>query len=256
MAHDFRLLTTGAGNAAYNMGSDEAILEAVAAEDALPTLRLYAWKPAAVSIGYFQGLYEEVDTAACAARGVDVVRRITGGGAVFHQAEITYSIVIPDAHPLAQRSILASYERLCSGVMEGLSLLGIPSVFAPINDILTGGRKVSGNAQTRRRSCILQHGTVILDLDVELMFDLLKVPAEKAKGKLIQDVKARVTSVRSCLGRELAFPEAEDAFSRGFAKALDLVFAQKETALAGSEDQRARAIATEKFSDPAWTGKR
>ncbi len=256
MAHEFRLLTTGAADAAYNMGSDEAILEAVAAGDALPTLRLYAWSPAAVSIGYFQGLHEEVDTEACASRGIGVVRRITGGGAVFHQAEITYSIVLPETHPLAQRSILASYERLCSGVIGGLRLLGIPSEFAPINDILTGGRKISGNAQTRRMACILQHGTVILDLDVELMFEVLKVPAEKAKGKLIEDVKARVTSARSCLGREPAYSEAEDAFSRGFAGALDLAFTHKETALAGSEAQRARQIAAEKFSDPAWTGKR
>jgi len=256
MAHEFRLLTTGAAGAAYNMGTDEAILEAVASGESLPALRLYAWSPAAVSIGYFQGLREEVDTDACVARGIDVVRRITGGGAVFHQAEITYSIVLPENHALAQRSILASYERLCSGVIAGLSLLGIPAEFAPINDIVSGGRKVSGNAQTRRKACILQHGTVILDLDVELMFEVLKVPAEKAKGRLIEDVKARVTSLRACLGREVTFMESEDALSRGFAEALDLVFVQKGNELAASESQRARVISAEKFSDPAWTGKR
>jgi len=252
--HEFRLLKTGSADAAFNMGLDEAILESVAAGAQEPTLRLYGWKPAAVSIGYFQGLRDEVDTKACAARGVDVVRRITGGGAVFHQAELTYSVVIPEGHPLAPASILESYRLLCGGIVASLALLGVDSSFAPINDIVSGGKKVSGNAQTRKKRCLLQHGTILLDVDVELMFDLLKVPAEKAKGKLIADVKARVTSLSALLGRPVSYGEAEAALVAGFSESLELSFTPAEPT--AEELGRARTIAGEKFADPSWTGRR
>ena len=254
MKHDMRLLLTGANGAAFNMGLDEAILESVSNGRQPPTLRLYAWNPAAISLGFFQGLREEVDEAACAARGVDIVRRITGGGAVFHQAEITYSIVLPETHPLAPKSIMASYEILCSGVIAGLQHLGIESSFAPINDIVAAGKKISGNAQTRKSHCLLQHGTVLLDVNVELMFELLKVPAEKTKGKLIEDVKARVTSAGTLLGRRVEFGEAESAMVAGFADALPAALTLSEPT--PEERKRAVEIARAKFADPAWIARR
>ncbi|MDR1862657.1 MAG: lipoate--protein ligase family protein, partial [Treponema sp.] len=163
-AHPFRLLRSGYHDCYYNMALDEALLEGVASGASLPALRFFGWKPPAVSLGYFQGLEEEVDLEACRRRGVDVVRRISGGGAVFHQAEITYSLIMPLSHPLAGATITESYRVLCAGVAAGLGRLGVEAVFAPINDILAGGRKISGNAQTRRKGCLLQHGTVLLDL--------------------------------------------------------------------------------------------
>jgi len=254
MAHRLRLLKTGAHDACFNMGLDEAVLEAVSAGKSEPTLRLYAWTPAAVSIGYFQGLKEEVDEAACAERGVDVVRRITGGGAVFHQKEITYSIVLPEGHALAPASILKSYELICGGVIAGLGHLDVPSTFAPINDIVSGGKKVSGNAQTRKHHCLLQHGTVLLDVDVDLMFTILKVPVEKAKGKLIEEVKARVSGLRGLLGREVPYTDAEEAMIVGFAEALGLELVPDEPTKA--ELARAAELAGSRFGSAEWTGKR
>ena len=102
----------------------------------------------------------KIDIEACRGRGVDIVRRITGGGAVFHDAELTYSIVIPEGHPLAPPSILDSYGLLCAGIIEGLKELGIKSEFSPINDIVSAGKKISGNAQTRKKclSAAAWHG--------------------------------------------------------------------------------------------------
>src|SRR5208337_3830146 len=97
----------------------------------------------------------EVDLDACRASGVDAVRRLTGGGAVFHDDEITYSIVLPMGHELAPDDILESYRLICSGLIGGLGLLGVKADFEPINDIAVGGKKVSGNAQTRRQGCLL-----------------------------------------------------------------------------------------------------
>ncbi len=258
MAHEFRLLETGFHTAAFNMGLDEALLGSVAEGKSLPTLRFYGWKPPAVSIGYFQGLHEEVDVDACRAAGVDVVRRITGGGAVFHHYEVTYSIVVPLSHQLARPNILDSYRLLLGGIIDGLALLGIEAEFAPINDIVTGGKKISGNAQTRKRGCILQHGTILLDVEVDLMFSLLKVPQEKARGKLIEDVKERVTSVQHFFKNrgqtpifKFLYEETVAALKQGFASALDL-------SLVGSspdeaELAEAQRLANEKFASRHWT---
>jgi lipoate-protein ligase A len=257
-----RLLKTGLHSAFYNMGLDQALLEAVSRGASPPVLRLYGWIPPAVSVGYFQGLAEEVDLDACKRYGVDVVRRISGGGSVFHLAELTYSMVIPLTHVLAGSTIHESYKILCAGIIRGLDLLGVSSRFVPINDIISGERKISGNAQTRRMGCLLQHGTILLENDVDLMFELLRVPSEKIKGKLIQDVKERITSLKTLLGQPVPFDEAESALAEGFRQALSLEFisavpgGETPAALTPEEEERARELALEKFGSSPWLFKR
>lgn len=254
MSHPFRLLQTGYAGAAFNMGLDMAILDAVASGESLPTLRFYGWKPPAISLGYFQSVDEEINLEACRERGVDVVRRITGGGAVFHDAEVTYSIGIPEGHPLASPSIPASYKILCQGIIDGLALLGIAAEFAPINDILVGGKKISGNAQTRRNHCIFQHGTIMLSVDAATMFSLLKVPKEKSRGKMIEDITARVTSVSAIIGIDPGFEAVTRAVRDGFASALDLAYTGDR--LSQKEMENASRYASGKFANEEWTFRR
>jgi lipoate-protein ligase A len=255
-----RLLRTGFRDCRYNMGLDQALLESVA-RGAPPVLRFYGWRPYAVSLGYFQGIEEEVDIRSCKDRGVDIIRRITGGGAVFHHAELTYSIVFPADHPLAGASIHDSYRILCAGVIRGLALLGLSARFAPINDVVCGERKISGNAQTRRMNTVLHHGTVLLDLDADLMFGLLRVPEEKVRGRLIQDVKERVTSLRA-QGLSAGFEETGSAMIEGFRQALNLEFTPSsvQPAYPGGplreEEERALELAEKKFASPEWIYKR
>lgn len=250
----FRYLETGEHAATFNMGLDEAILESVSTGVEPPTLRLYAWKPHAVSIGYFQGIQDEVDLERCAALGIDVVRRLTGGGAVFHAQELTYSLVAPVSHPLVAGTILDSYRSICSGVINGLDVMGIRAEFLPLNDVCVNGRKLSGNAQTRKRGCVLQHGTIILGLDVDTMFTILKVPNEKLKGKLMQDVRDRVTSVSDMLGRPVGYAEAVLAFERGFSEALGGIGPRSDPSQ--TEATRAMDLAAQRFASMAWTFKR
>ena len=250
----FRYLETGENPAAFNMGLDEAVLESVSSGAEPPTLRLYAWKPRAVSIGYFQGARDEVDLVRCAELGVDVVRRLTGGGAVFHADELTYSVVVPESHPLARGEILESNRSICAGVIAGLAVLGVAAGFAPLNDIVSGDKKLSGNAQTRRRGCVLQHGTVLLSVDPDAMFSVLLVPSEKLKGKLIEDVRARVSSVSAILGRSVGYRDVVPAFERGFAEAFGGLGERSEPS--ADELARAREHAAERFSSSAWTLKR
>ena len=250
----FRYLETGANPAAFNMGLDEAILESVSSGAEPPTLRFYAWKPSAVSIGYFQGARDEVDLDRCAELGIDVVRRLTGGGAVFHAAELTYSVVVPDSHPLAAGGIMESYRAICAGVIGGLAVLGIAAEFAPLNDVVASGKKLSGNAQTRKRGCLLQHGTVLLGVDLDMMFTVLRVPNEKLKGKLIEDVRARVSSVSDMTGRIVGYDEAVPAFERGFAEALGVL--GERSGPSPAERGRAKVLADERFANKTWIFRR
>ena len=247
-------LPVPAFSGALNMGIDEALIGSVSRGESPPTLRFYAWSPKCITVGYFQSLEDEVDLAACKADGVDAVRRLTGGGAVFHDAEITYSVVLPLGHELASEDILESYRAICAGLVRGLSFLDVKASFEPINDIAAGGKKLSGNAQTRRAGCLLQHGTVLLDLDCARMFSYLKVPAEKLKGRLIKDVEARVTSLRALLGREVPFAEAAKALRSGFAEAWDAEFAN--AALTSAEAAEASRLAAERFSLLEWNARR
>jgi lipoyltransferase/lipoate-protein ligase len=222
MKEQWRLLQTGFHTAFSNMAIDRAILVANSQEKVPPTVRFYGWAPPAISLGYFQSVTEEIDIDACKKRGVDYVRRITGGGAVFHDDELTYSIVIPEAHPAIPKNILHSYQRICHALLIGLQELGIKGTYAPINDILVSGKKISGNAQTRKENTVLQHGTILLNVDVETMFSLLKVPDEKIKDKLIKDVKQRVTSIEHITGKKISFDDVAEALKTGFEKEFNV----------------------------------
>jgi lipoate-protein ligase A len=140
------------------------------------------------------------------------------------------------------------------GIIEGLASIGVRSSFAPINDIVHEGKKISGNAQTRKKHCILQHGTILIDVDVEQMFSLLKVPKEKAAGKLIADVKARVTSLAAILGTKPDFGTLSKAIAEGFSRALDLELEPGQAS--NTEIEQAHILAKEKFSSQDWIFRR
>ncbi|MHA1951104.1 MAG: lipoate--protein ligase family protein [Candidatus Thorarchaeota archaeon] len=249
---EFRFIDLETNDAFTNMAIDEAIMLSMKEGNSPPTLRLYRWNPSAVSIGTFQSMLDEVDVEFCKKNGIDAIRRITGGGAVFHdyEGEVTYSIIMPKGHRLAPMDILESYELLCSGIVKALEHLGIESEFKPINDVNSGGKKVSGNAMTRRHGCVLQHGTTLIDLDVTLMFSILKVPLEKISDKMISDVKDRVTSIRDLLNRDVQITELRDALKIGFSEALDIKYV--EGSLSGEEQNTVSQLAEEKYSTDKW----
>jgi lipoate-protein ligase A len=254
MKEKWRLLETENYTAAANMAIDRAVIVANSEGKVPPTVRFFTWKPPAISIGYFQSLEEEVDLDICKKLGVDYVRRITGGGAVFHDEELTYSIVIPECHSQIPKNIIESYGRICGALMKGLKHLGIESKYAPINDIITGGKKISGNAQTRKAKTVLQHGTILMDLDVDKMFSLLKVPNEKIKDKLIVDVKQRVTSVNQILGEDIRFNEAAEAMKIGFEEEFNVELV--DGSLTEEEIELAKKFERECFSTRDWNHRR
>ncbi|KYK23365.1 lipoate--protein ligase [Thermoplasmatales archaeon SG8-52-4] len=254
MKEEWRLLLTGANTAAKNMAIDRAVLTTNSQGKVLPTVRFYEWTPPAISIGYFQSLIEEVDLKMCDKFGVDYVRRITGGGAVFHDDELTYSIVIPEDHNEIPKNIIDSYGRICGAIIKGLKNLTIDCEYKPINDIITNGKKISGNAQTRKQQTVLQHGTVLMDVNIEKMFSLLKVPNEKIRDKLISDVKERVTSINNCLGKEVPFNEVAEAMKIGFEDEFDVKLVKGK--LTEEEIKLTEKFEKEYFGSKEWNHKR
>ena len=237
-----RALETGYNNAAMNMAIDEALMENI---DHAPILRIYGWRPAAVSIGYFQSIKEEIDLEKCSRMGVDVIRRLTGGGAVLHEMELTYSFITKQ-YP---QNIMESYRWICEAVVTSMKRLGFDASFVPLNDIVVNGKKVSGSAQTRRKGVLLQHGTLLLGADVDKMFCVLKVPSEKVKDKIIKDVKERVTSLSGITFEEMA-SSLKTSFATKFdAKLLADTMSRKEI-------KRAIWLAERKYSTKEWNFRR
>ncbi len=246
----FRMIRFQKFNAFMNMAIDEAIMEGVRSGNSLPTVRFYGWSPSAISIGFFQGLLNEVNLDACHLAGVDIVRRLTGGGAVYHdsEGEVTYSILGPVE--IFPPKILDSYRVICSDVLFALELIGIQASFEPVNDLIVDGKKISGNAQTRRSGVMLQHGTILYKVDVEKMFSLLNVSKEKISDKLISSVKKRVTSVDAY--NTATIQDLLKAMEEGFSRNREIVFED----YSAEELDRARQLAAQKYSTDAWVGLR
>lgn len=192
---NWRVIGLETHDAYFNMAADQAISESASRGESPATIRFYKWKPGAVSIGCFQSMKDEVNIGRCKELGIDWVRRRTGGGAVFHDTdgELTYSVIAKEQD--MPRGIQDSYKHISAWIIEGLKSIGIDAAYAPINDIVVQGRKISGNAQTRREGVFLQHGTILYDLDVMKMFSVLKVDAVKISDKMVKSVEERVTKV-------------------------------------------------------------
>ncbi len=230
----WRLLLTGARPGAWNMACDTAVLAAVEGGESPPTLRLYGWSPPAVSLGRHQPDPDPRAAARLAARGVDWVRRPTGGRAVWHgppAQELTYSVVAPQDDPALAGGLAAACRRIHQGVAAGLARLGVEAELAPRaaprvrptsriacfavsapHEITAGGRKLVGSAQRRGRIALLQHGSIPLAGDQRIL-------SEAWPGSLEED---RATTVSAAASRAICYDEAASAVAAGFRDALGI----------------------------------
>lgn len=255
MSDMLRVIMDGPKRGAANMAADYAVLLSVSKNESPATLRIYRWRPPAVTIGYFQSMRDDVRRDECEKDGIDVIRRITGGGAVFHEHEITYSLCVPLRGRIAVVSVLESYRLLCSPVIAALRQCGIDAHYSPVNDIVAGGGKISGCAQTRRDGVLLQHGTILLDVNFKKMFRYLNVPPEKSADG---GSRARVTSIRTLAGGRAM----DEHFIRGleercadeFALLFDADIARQ--GLSGKETECAAEIERDVFGNERWNRER
>jgi len=255
---NWRLLKPQTADAYTNMAIDEAIMKARIKNRVPNTLRFYMWNPSAVSIGRFQTLADEIHVENCRKHGVDIVRRITGGGAVYHdsEGEITYSIITKTKDlGCKDLDLLSAYQKICSGLNEAVKILGTKAEYRPPDpkrcpNLTISGKKISGNAQSSKKGVLLQHGTFLLDIDHEKMFTFLKVPWAKTLHDVLKVSKRKLTSARQELDSEFSTEEAYQALVRGFEKALNVQFVEEE--LTEYEQKLAERLRKERFVTEEW----
>jgi len=269
MPTPWRLLLTPPARGSWNMAVDEAILEFATRGEVLPTLRLFAWQPACLSLGYAQSA-ADADRIRLARHGWDLVRRPTGGKAILHTDELTYSVTGPQTEPRLEGSVLESYRRLSAALVEALHLLGIsaqtqtevlstgnepkgPVCFeVPSNyEITVNGKKIIGSAQARRRAGVLQHGALPLYGDLTRITAVLAFSDESSRAIAAERLTTRATTAEDVLGYPLDWNTAAQAFVSGFEKILDLTLAPAE--LTPREYERAVALDQEKYGHSSWT---
>ncbi len=252
------------------MAADEAILEHIHRGVSKPTLRLYAWQPPCLSIGYTQS-FNEIDVERLNARGWHVVRRATGGRAILHTDELTYSVTGPADDPILAGGVLESYRQLSKALVFAVRELGLqvevkeeeshaasatyanPVCFeAPsAYEITVNGKKLIGSAQARKKEGVLQHGSLPLKGDLTRICDALVFESESARQTAKDRLLARATTVESALGVEKDWETAAQAFVRGFEAELGIQFERGE--MSPSEIQRTEELIAEKYAHASWT---
>ena len=258
----WRLLNTHHLDGATNMAIDEAISRAMQANLVPPTLRFFGWQPACLSLGQAQP-GSDVDQVACRAAGIDVVRRPTGGRAILHTDELTYSVIAPDTEPRVAGSIVESYRRLSEGLLNGLRLMGVPTrqverpdehdrdqgpvcFEVPSNyEIVFDGKKLVGSAQMRKAGVVLQHGTI------PLYGDIARIGLYLAARPDLERIRKRATTVEAALGRVLTYDAASQFMAQGFAEVLKLQLEPGE--LTAEEQAWTAELRREKYAADDWT---
>ncbi|OOG61665.1 lipoate--protein ligase [Rhodanobacter sp. B04] len=245
--HDWQLIHTIPQSPALHMALDDVLTHEVGADRRAPTLRIWEWAAPAVVIGRFQSLRNEVDAAAAQRHGIEVVRRVSGGGAMFIEPgnTITYSIYAP-LSLIKGMSFQEAYAFLDAWVLQALGELGIKAWYQPLNDITSAGGKIAGAAQTHRGGAVLHHVTMAYDIDAAKMLDVLRIGREKLSDKGTASAAKRVDPLRSQTGlpREAVIEHMIATFRR--------LHGLADGSLQADELAAAEAMAQGKFASAAW----
>ncbi|UFS71676.1 lipoate--protein ligase family protein [Geomonas sp. RF6] len=258
----WRLVDSGRLDGPANMALDEALLESFAAGASPPVLRLYGWSPAALSVGRYQDAAASLNLPVCSGDGVDVVRRMTGGGIIYHDHELTYSLVCSPSHLGHISSVKDGFRQLCAFLMSTYRGLGLDPAFATecsddevrfgaatpfcfagreAYDIVVGGRKLGGNAQRRKRDLIFQHGSIPLSSRVARGLRYLREPAPGAE---------RAVSLEE-LGVTVPVETLKEALAASFE--ADVQVTLKPHPVTAQEWENVQRLLDEKYRCERWT---
>jgi lipoate-protein ligase A len=258
----WRFLNSGFADGTTNMAVDEALLDGVEAGTSPPTVRVYGWLPPTVSTGHSQDLERELDLDACSRLGFGVVRRPTGGRAVLHAGELTYSVVGHAGVSPLGNTIMESYLAIARGLLAGVSRLGVAAELVQVGteprmrrgqasppcfvsagryEVVVDGRKLVGSAQRRRGGTMLQHGSLLLDGTHERLALVLRID-DATRGAVGRSLAEKTTNLAVILGRRADFGEVAEALRVGFERAWGVALA--EGSLSGEEAEAASSLAT------------
>lgn len=283
MDRKWRLIVHGRLPGALNMAIDEAIMACHANGETPPTFRVYGWSPPALSLGSIQRATREVDREAARKAGIDVVRRPTGGRAVLHDDEVTYSIVVAEDNPLIPKGLRQSYEAATGGIALGLRRLGVEAEVvgrdsprrqrgdgacvgsmadksagacfdsASWYEVCVHGRKIVGSAQYRREGILLQHGSILISLDPWKLVNLFKID-EARKQAIAADLVEKAVGISQVTGRPISFDEVAEAVVAGVEEFLGIEFVRSD--LTDHERELSEQLAKEKYGSDSWTYRR
>lgn len=272
MTEIWNFINTGSKNPYYNMAMDEALLNFVSRGEIDPVIRFYTWNPATLSIGYFQRLQKEIDIDKVKEKGYGLVRRQTGGRGVLHDKELTYSVIVPESHPNMPSTVTEAYKIISQGLLEGFKNLGFETYFAiprskeerdklkqPRSsvcfdapswyELVVEGRKIAGSAQTRQKGVILQHGSILQDIDIDDLFDMFIFKNERLKAKMKENFVQKAVAINDISNQHITLNEMENAFKSGFKKGLNIDF--KPLELTEKQLEEVQEL-EDKYRSEAW----
>ncbi|PCF67674.1 octanoyltransferase [Staphylococcus pseudintermedius] len=262
MTETWHFMNTGSHHPYYNMALDEALLNFVSRGEIDPVVRFYTWNPPTLSIGYFQRLSKEIDIEKVKEKGYGLVRRQTGGRGVLHDKELTYSVIVPEAHPDMPQTVTEAYRVISGGLLEGFKSLGFDAHFAVPRskeereklkqprssvcfdapswyELVVEGKKIAGSAQTRQKGVILQHGSILQDVDIDELFDMFIFKNERLKAKMKEAFVEKAVAINDLSNETITLAQMEVAFKEGFKKALDIEFKPLELTVAQQDEVKA-----------------
>lgn len=243
----WRLVDSGLVSPPESAALDDAMLEAHIAGVVPSTLHFYVRAQPTVSVGYFQKISESVDAAEASKRGVAIVRRKSGGSSIFTDTgQLIYGLVVHESELPSGMS--ESFRVICSAIARAISSFGLDARYRPMNDVEVDGRKTSGNAQLRRKGSVLQHGTVVVQTDLEAMDAVLKV--DKSKNPSLSRPSERVASLSSLLGRAVSIDDVKERMTSEFSKTFQVQF--EKGVLTESERAIVNRLVAERYSREEW----
>ena len=276
MTETWNFINTGSHDPYYNMAMDEALLNFVSRGEIDPVVRFYTWNPATLSVGYFQRLKKEIDIDKVNEKGFGLVRRQTGGRGVLHDKELTYSVIVSEEHPNMPSTVTEAYRIISEGLLEGFKLLGFEAYFAiprskeereklkqPRSavcfdapswyELVVEGRKIAGSAQTRQKGVILQHGSLLQDVNVDELFDMFIFKNDRLKDKMKKAFVDKAVAINDIVDRHISIEEMEKAFEEGFKKGLNIEF--KPLTLTDDQIKEVKEL-EEKYRSDEWLYKK
>lgn len=273
MKETWHFVNTKSSNPFYNMAVDEALMNFVSREEIDPVIRFYTWNPATLSIGYFQKLTKEIDIEKVKEKGFGLVRRATGGRGVLHDKELTYSVIVPESHPNMPQTVTEAYRVISEGLLEGFKALGFEAYFSVPKskeareklksprssvcfdapswyELVVEGRKIAGSAQTRQKGVILQHGSILQDINVDELFDMFTYRNDRLKEKMKAAFMDKAIAINDISDRHITLEEMETAFYEGFIKGLNIEF--KPLEFTESQKEEIKHL-EDKYRSEEWT---
>lgn len=277
MKNKWYFIDSGPCRPSYNMALDEALLDFHSKGEIPPVIRFYEWNPPTLSIGYFQKAEKEINLEEVRRQNLGFVRRPTGGRAVLHDKELTYSIIVTEQYPNMPETVTEAYRVLSEGLLLGFQNLGLNAYFSVPDteekkdllkkpksavcfdapswyELVVEGKKIAGSAQTRQKGVILQHGSILLELDIDKLLSVFHFPSEQVKERMKAHLPKKAVAINTLTTRTITIEDCKIAFKKGFEEALNIELVPYEL----SEDQKryVQNLEQNKYLTDEWNFKK